>query len=102
MGKSNFTDRNLGLAPVLVALLAILCAGTPARTQPVSVDPVEELRQVLRGSGLDPAVREQDLQQRAHALMTIADLRRALLLREWRDLDPDPQLAAADRAGRAA
>jgi HEAT repeat protein len=102
MGPFNISAHYQRLAPVAAALLAVLCAGTSSSAQPATADPVEALRQVLRGPGLDPAVREQDLQQAARALVTIADLRRALLLREWRDLDPEPQLAAADRAGRAA
>src|SRR5437868_4333298 len=102
MCQFTFIGRRPKLLPAAGVLLAALCSWIPAAAQTVSADPVEELRQVLKGSGLDPAVREHDLQQRARALRTIADLRQALLLREWRDLDLEPRLAAADRAGRAA
>ncbi|MCI0458128.1 MAG: HEAT repeat domain-containing protein [Gemmataceae bacterium] len=87
---------------VVAGLLALLLGAGSAQ----AVDPVEELAKTLADSqvGLErfPAglkFREEALKKRIDALRTLADLRRALLLTEWKD----GGIAAleVDRAARA-
>jgi HEAT repeats len=85
---------------VLVALGIILCANVSSLAQPAVRGPVEELRLTLSAPVSDPAKRDWDLKERIAALQSLGDLRRALILREWRDEDKDPKVAAVDRANR--
>lgn len=71
----HFLARRPGVA-VLLALLLGTAIGRADRFPP---DPVEELRQALRAPAPD-----RDLKQRVLALRTVADMRRALTLQEWR------------------
>jgi HEAT repeat protein len=70
-----------------------------AVAQPSS--PVDEIRLLLKAPTPDLAARDQQLAAQVKQLATVSDLRRALILNEWRDLDSDPQLAATDRRHRA-
>jgi HEAT repeat protein len=65
-------------------------------------DPLLGLREALKAPAVDPAERERAVRQELRALAGINDLRTAVALREWRDLDPDEQIAAVDRVQRAA
>jgi HEAT repeat protein len=88
--------------------LALLAGAAPAaRAQAASSDPVEELRQALlvppgpeKGDLL--RYREESLQRRIDALKTLGDLRRALMLTEWKDgAGASGRLQAIDQAKRA-
>jgi HEAT repeat protein len=87
---------------VLVALGIVLCGWTSARAQPVRGDPVEELRWILAAPFADSAKRARAVKERIKALEGLGDLRRALVLREWRDEDQDQRIAVADRPNRLA
>jgi len=82
-------------------VLAGFCWSRPAYTQNGEGDPVEELRQILKCSVNDPAVRDRKSQEQIRALHGIGDLRRALALREWRDLEFDGKVGDVDQRNRA-
>ncbi len=67
-----------------LGLLAAALAGRPALAQ-APADPVEGLREALRAS-LEPEDRAREVQQRLGDLATLNDVRRALVLPDWRDL----------------
>lgn len=60
-------------------------------------DPVEALKQALRGSGVDQEARLKALETRAKALK-VGDLRRALILQDWHD--EERSFAESDRVVR--
>jgi HEAT repeat protein len=78
----------LGLAP---------CTTASAAPPP---DAVQSLREVLNAPAVNPVERERALRRELQALVGIHDLRAAVALREWRDQDPDEQIAAVDRVQR--
>jgi HEAT repeat protein len=84
-------------------VFAILVAGdvghNVARCQ-VPADPVERLRQVLQ-SPAEPADRDRSTRECLNGLRTLADLRKALTLSDWRDRNPDSTFGAVDTANRA-
>jgi HEAT repeat protein len=84
----------LGLI-VILGILALVAAQT------ASVNPVEELRQVLKAPAFDLDQRNRTLGEQVKHLDGLSDLRSALTLREWRDEDPNEQLAAVDQVHRA-
>jgi HEAT repeat protein len=61
---------------------------------------VEELRDILAGPPTDAAKRREDLNQWLAAPHSLATLRRALQLPEWRITDPNAVVASIDRTGR--
>jgi HEAT repeat protein len=70
--------------------------------------PVEDLRQALRVPAPDATenrdvltFREQSVRKCVHSLRTIGQMRQALLLIEWRDVDRDENVAAVNRRLRA-
>lgn len=71
---------------------------------PYTVDPVQGLKQTLKVAP-DPS-NEEALKFRKTALeeqtrtLSVSDLRRALMLQEWRDEDPEPKLARIDQEVR--
>lgn len=71
---------------------------------PTTVDPVQALKAALTVP-VDPSsedglrFRKASLEEQAKAL-SVADLRRALMLQEWRDEDPEEKLARIDREVR--
>jgi HEAT repeat protein len=83
--------------PFLLVLTLVLTVASEAP----AVEPVEQLRQVLRTPCYDVAARDQAIKDGLAALRTPADLRRALALTEWRDRHPDEDLAACDRTNKA-
>jgi HEAT repeat protein len=89
-------ERRIGL----LALGLVLCGLTPLAAQPGVSEPVEQLRSRLREPCGDPGKRDQDLKKQIRALESLAELRCALVLREWRDEDEDAKVAAIDRANR--
>jgi HEAT repeat protein len=91
-------DRRLGF----LALALILCGFTPLAAQSTDFEPVEQLRVLLREPFSDTGKRDRDLKKQIRALTNLGELRRALLLREWRDQDEDPKIAAIDGPNRLA
>lgn len=77
----------------------------PAHAQRAAGDPVEELRLALTIEA-DPTrpdelrARQQELQRIAGTIRSVGELRRALVLQEWRDEDPEQKIAQIDRAVR--
>jgi HEAT repeat protein len=63
------------------ALAVLFVAGARAQT---ALDPVERLRLVLRSTPADPALRDTALRECVGGLRGLGELRRALLLSEWR------------------
>src|SRR5439155_7682322 len=64
--------------------VAILWVGV-ASADRFPPDPVEALRQTLKAPARTAAARAEALDKEIQELRTISDLRRALLLQEWRD-----------------
>jgi HEAT repeat protein len=89
------------LAPA-VATVLVLAVLPRAGAQPNRNDPVEDLRLALKAPVRDLAGRAREVNQAVGRLAGITDCRQALTLQEWRDQDPDEQLAAVDRAARTA
>jgi HEAT repeat protein len=85
-----------------LAALALLAIAGSAWSQNPSTEPVEDLRQVLKSPARDSSWREQQVKEMLGRLHDLGSLSQALLLLEWRDLDPDQSVAAVDRAQRAA
>jgi HEAT repeat protein len=82
-----------------LSLLALaVCVAGVARAQPA--DPVDALHQVLRAPARDPAQRGQGLNAAIDSVRSLADLRRAAALPDWRDEDVDPIVATVDRQQR--
>lgn len=101
--KQHFpTIRVIPLFALLVIGWAVPAVSAAA---PYVVDPLEELRQVLRtpirdvGNRQELLWRQEQLKARAKAL-NVGDLRRALLLQEWRYEDREEAIAAVDKPVR--
>jgi HEAT repeat protein len=95
--------RRSPLCPLALFALAIAsCVITSLFAQTAFAEPVEELRLILRAPCVDPAQRGRSLAERIQAVQGISDLRRALVLRDWRDQEQDERVAAVDRVGRRA
>jgi HEAT repeat protein len=90
------------------ALTACLVLFSLAPALLAAPDPVEGLRQVLRvpvrnSTNRDELeYRQSALEKHSKAVTAIDDLRRALLLQEWRDQDRDELVARIDRTSRTA
>jgi HEAT repeat protein len=79
--------------------VAALTGPAALAAEPVTLDPVEALRQTLRVPAQTPGeaeLRKRTLEQRIKALRTIGDLRRALELSEWREEPMDEIGRAVD------
>ncbi|MCI0455763.1 MAG: HEAT repeat domain-containing protein [Gemmataceae bacterium] len=91
------SSRWLGL---LVTATAILWGGV-ASADRFPPDPVEGLRQILKPAGSKPAARAAALDKQIPNLRTLSDLRRALLLQDWRDEDEfDDAIRKVDQVSR--
>jgi HEAT repeat protein len=101
---SGTTVFAVGMVAGAAAVLgsAFLWCNSPARSQAATADAVEEVRKALKAPSHEPAAREASLRKRVEALQTINELRRALLLPEWRDEDPEEAIAAVDQPLRSA
>jgi HEAT repeat protein len=86
---------------VVFGTVLSLWIGTVA-AQPSLSDPVEQLRQTLKASAHDLEQRDRNLKEKTNALQSVSDLRRAIMLKEWRDTDSNPQLAEIDLSARQA
>jgi HEAT repeat protein len=94
------------MALVICALPAVFAPAVRADEQ-VSNSAVMDLRWALRAPINDRSTESADIQSRkcwvsyyASRLHRLPDLRDALLLRDWRDTDPDPTLAGIDQLAR--
>jgi HEAT repeat protein len=86
---------------VLMALAGALAVPVGvARGQAPAADPVERLRHVLQ-SAAEVADRDRSTRDCIDGLKSLADLRRAMTLTEWRDRNPDSTFGAVDLANRA-
>src|SRR5437667_8797120 len=118
--------NNLSPCSGILVGLALLLAGSFCLAAPFPPDPVDELRSELRSSlddlryrfpelarslqGADPEKevatlnrkRESILMDRIAALRTIPEMRRALLLNEWRLVERRDEMAVVDRKVRRA
>ncbi len=83
------------LAPFAVAL-------APMTADAQAPDTVEVLRQALKHPSREPAARDQAIREGCAGLHGIPEMRRALLLQEWRDGDADATMADVDRVHRQA
>ncbi len=83
----------------LIAVL-LLCAGSIVAQEGSSADPVQRLATVLGSVSPSREDRAAALQQRVEELRSFDELRRALLLREWRDGGDDPATAIENRKYR--
>ncbi len=89
-------------AACAVALLWGGRAAAQAPDEAPPADPVDVLGQTLRAPAPALDARDAELAARVAVLHTLDHYRRALLLRDWRDLDPDEPAAAVDRRHRDA
>src|SRR5690349_10857277 len=82
----------------------VLLAPAAARAQEPGSrpDPVDQLGRALRAPLRGVVARDAQLGMAVGRLRTADDLRRALLLTEWRDRDQDENIAAVDTRHRAA
>jgi HEAT repeat protein len=86
---------------VLGTALAILWVGVASADRFPS-DPVEALRQMLKAPARNPAARAEALAKGIKELRNLGDLRRALLLQEWRDEEElDEALRKVDATNRS-
>src|SRR5262245_39526174 len=106
----RFLTAPSGLAaPCGAAVLALLLAGlAPARALAQASDPVENMRALLPtrvgDDAYKPALaeREAKLTKAAANLKTLSDLRRALVLSEWKDNDTvTPNIMVIDQKVRS-
>lgn len=89
------------------AVFLTLAAGLMAADR-MPGDPVQDLREALRVPVPDPMknlpaleYRQKNVGKRIDALKNLGDLRRALVLQEWRDEDREDAIAKVDQALRA-
>lgn len=106
MGRIAKLSRGSALWCAVFLLPALAHAATPSTGQQArQARPVLALRQVLRtpADANNPQARAQALKLRVADLTLPSNLRDALALVEWRDLDPsDPAIAAVDLQARTA
>lgn len=86
--------------PGLLVSLVLMTAESLAWGQQTSPDPVEVLAQVLKSPVRNLQRREVALAAQIDRLTRVDELRRALLLPDWRDQDPDEAIAAVDHRYR--
>jgi HEAT repeat protein len=82
----------------LFAAFALTWGVAPGQSPPA--DPVERLRRVLQ-TPTETAERDRATKECLNGLRTLADLRRALTLTEWRDRNPESTFGTVDLANRA-
>jgi HEAT repeat protein len=84
-----------------LVLAAAVCWAGAASADRFPPDPVEELRQTLKAPVRDAAIRDRTLEKQLQALHTLGEMRRALLLQEWRDeTDFDESVQRVDQKHR--
>src|SRR5262245_28805044 len=85
-----------------VCALVLLATGAAAPAQQPGPDPADQLGRALRPPLRGAAARDAQVGAAVELLRTLDELRRALLLNEWRDRDQDENVAAVDARHRAA
>jgi HEAT repeat protein len=97
LGNHRLNHTIIAATAVLALMIAGLAQATP-------VDPVESLRQALRLAVRDSSknpeeltFRRANLQKKLDGIKTIGEMRRALILQEWRDEDRDDKVVEIDR-----
>jgi HEAT repeats len=98
-------DATVRLAARGLTLLvaAVLLFGLAARTDAqATADPIEKLRQTLLTTTENLSERDEQTKACLSELRSLSELRKAVLLREWRHYNPNEELAALDRANRNA
>jgi HEAT repeat protein len=86
-----------------VYVLVLIAPAAAAAQEPgPRTDPVDQLERALRAPARGAAARDAQLAAAVEHLRGLDELRRALLLTEWRDRDQDDGVAAADARQRAA
>jgi HEAT repeat protein len=83
---------------LVLATTAVVSGQEPERPD----DPVKRLGQALRAPARDAAMRETQLQAAVQRLNTLDEMRHALQLSDWHDLDSPEDIAAADSRQRTA
>jgi HEAT repeat protein len=86
------------LAPLAAAALALGLA--PRAVAQLRADPVETLRQALSVTSDDTLERDRRTKACLGELRSLSELRKAVVLREWRHRYPDARLAAVDQQNR--
>jgi hypothetical protein len=93
MRSIQFVRNHLALRPGVAVVTAALFCATIGRADRFPPDPAEELRQALKAP-----TPNRNLRERVEALRSLADMRRALGLPEWRTETGDADdLASGDR-----
>ena len=102
MGEMSNQLNRRGKMPAIRFGLLILAAVIvrPAFAQPAQ-DDVDQLRLILRTPFGDPAARDSAIKGTLARLRGLGDLRRALLLPEWRNAAPSGAEAQVDVLNRA-
>jgi HEAT repeat protein len=98
MSRDLYHRRSAAWPGFLLGLLCLAAGVRPAAAE----DPVEALREALQANPEKAEARKRLLTPRAEAVRSLAELRQALALEEWRDLDPDENVAGVDQPIRAA
>jgi len=83
---------------LLIVAVFLLILAVPSRCQTAD-DPVESLRQILQNTD-NQAERDQQTKAFLAQLHTLSQLRKAVILREWRHQNANAELAAIDQANR--
>ena len=96
-GRKNKRTNRLARHFLLGCLTTTALGLGDLRAQTPNSDAVESVRQILRATNLDPHMREQYLRQQIDQVRTVADLRQALGLLEWRDQETTASVGSIDQ-----
>jgi HEAT repeat protein len=104
-GAYRILNSSFVLALAMLVIASCVWSDVKAQSRPADSitalsDPVEELCEILRCPSGDPAERDRALKDVIPSIQGVGNLRRALLLREWRDTDSEEKWAGIDRAHR--
>jgi len=98
-------DGTVGLVARCLASLAaaaLVLGPAPRAHSQAPADPVEQLRQALSAPADDLLDRDRRTKACLGELRSLSELRKAVVLREWRHRHPDAKLAAVDQENREA
>ena len=88
-----------GLGSLVIVAFLLSSTTSPAQT---TVDPIEKLRQTLSTTVDDLSERDERTKACLGELHSLSELRKAVVLREWRQRTTNAELTAIDRANRNA
>src|SRR5438876_7515809 len=100
MPSRSFCNRFTNRIAVAAAVASLIGMTLAVQAQPVAAEAVEELRLLLKAPVSEPSLRDRAVTEQCKLLDGINDFRRALILREWRDEDPDGRVAVVDLRNR--